>query len=155
MYQVQSFSRAINRAIAYVKSRFICDPHLLRVTHQVMHGYFVSAPVAFPVVLTYRTIDGRVPVFVPIIHIWTTMVVEVLASSLHAIVKTLPLHFAKLGWRRIPALLNVTLSLWSSRVCLRWGKTYHARCDGQHCKSKPIESHYGPPFVLGHNDVAR
>jgi len=88
---------------------------------QVLHGHVVSAAETFAVIVTRRWIHMRMPVFFASVDVGRTMMIEVLASAFDATVKTLPLHIAKFGRRRVPAavILNVYRSLWGSSICFR------------------------------------
>lgn len=79
-------------------------------TRQMTHGHVVSPTIAFPVVGTRGGIHVRMPVLFAPVYVRRTMVIEILASAFDAIVKTLPLYFAKFARRCIPASLILDVS---------------------------------------------
>ena len=73
---------------------------------EVLPGYVIAAAEAFAVVFARACGDVRMTELVAVVHIGRTMIVEVFARTLDAIVKALPLNLAKFRRRRVPTTLD-------------------------------------------------
>jgi hypothetical protein len=75
----------------------------------VVHGHVVATAETFTVVFSSAGRDVGMTILIPIVHIWSAVVIEVLACALDSIVKTLALNLTKLPGRGIPTVFIVIL----------------------------------------------
>jgi hypothetical protein len=92
-------------------------------THHVPNSCVITAFKAHAVISTEIFRHIRVAVLITVIYVWLTMVLIVLAGTLHAIVKTTTRNLAVFRRRRIPAARGVCL-----RRRARWRRILSRDC---------------------------
>ncbi len=85
-----------------------------------MHARIVAAAEAFAVVIAHSTIHMGMAVLFVIGRVGATVMIEIPARSLNAIMETLPLHVAELRRRLIPSSPDMYGDLRRCRSGIRW-----------------------------------
>jgi hypothetical protein len=78
----------------------------------------VTAPKSFAIIIACASWNMRMAIFIPIIHVRVSMVIEVLAGALNPIMVSLALNVAKFLRRRIPASMILAIARRSRRAIL-------------------------------------
>jgi hypothetical protein len=71
--------------------------------HQVIYAHLVATFKSMPVSLTISSRHRRMTKLVAVVHVWTPVILIVLASPLNSIVKATPRDFIQLRRRSVPS----------------------------------------------------
>ena len=83
------------------------------VSHEMRHGRFISAAKALTIRISLVARNMRMTVLVAVIHVRSTVIINILACAFDPIVKTLPLGLPPFLRRRIPtaAILRIGIAM--------------------------------------------
>jgi hypothetical protein len=73
-------------------------------THQMLHCAVITSPEPIAISFAHIRWDMGVPKFVAILHVGSSVVIEIVASSFNPVVKSLTLKFVEFLWRSVPSI---------------------------------------------------
>jgi hypothetical protein len=109
--------------------------------HHMIHGNIVAAAESLAVVVSRAWWNMRMTKFIAVVHIWRTVVVEVLAGSFDTVVETLTLNFTKLLRRGVPSARCLAIAGGGRRRVLSQDKAGSSQRESKYWKCKSIELH--------------